>query len=181
MAMAYAAVGVHGVIIGHEFSRALLGERYGATLRRACTHRLAHRLAPDAAEFLLPSAAHARQVVELQPGRALFWGDDSPQLVAIPKVDVRDLEFAAQGRTPKPYAPWPAQLAATPTPAPAPPTSLDERIVDLLRGAGDQPDSEEIARRLSADVRQVRNALPRLVQIGSIQRHGPPRSYTYSR
>lgn len=183
MAMAYAAVGVHGVIIGHEFSRALLGEKYGATLRRACTHRIAHRLAPDAAEFLLPSAAYARQVVELQPGRALLWGDDSPQLIAVPKVAEADLEYAAQGRTPRPYAPWPAQLAAAPAPpapTPAPPASLDERIVDLLATGGGPLDGNTIAAQLGADLQQTRNALTRLSHAGRIARHGQPRSYSYS-
>lgn len=181
MAMAYAAVGVHAVIIGHEFSRSLLGERYGATLRRACTHRITHRLAPDAAEFLLPSPAYARQVVELQPGRALLWGEDSPQLISVPKVDARDLEFAALGRPQRPYAPWPAAApAVAPPPPPPPPQSLDERIVALLAAGGGPLDSNTIATQLGADLQQVRNALTRLAHGGRVSRHGLPRSYTYS-
>lgn len=184
MAMAYAAVGVHAIIIGHEFSRALLGERYGATLRRACTHRLAHRLAPDAAELLLPSAAYARQVVELQPGRALFWGEEAPTLIAVPKISRSDLIFAARGRSPRPYAPWPTAPTMTvppsPPPAPTPPASLDERIVAHLAQAGHALDGNAIATQLSADLAQVRNALTRLSLAGRVTRHGQPRSYTYA-
>ena len=184
MAMAYASVGVHAIIIGHEFSRALLGERYGATLRRACTHRIIHRLAPDAAEFLLPSAAYARQVVDLQPGRALLWGEDSPTLISIPKVGAPDFQFAAQGRPPRPYAPWPgralAVAAALPAPPPPPPASLDERIVALLAAHGQARDGNTIAAQLGADLQQVRNALTRLAHAGRISRQGLARSYTYA-
>lgn len=181
MAMAYSAVGVHGVVIGHEFSRSLLGERYGATLRRACTHRIAHRLAPDAAEFLLPSAAYARQVVELQPGRALFWGEESPLVISIPKVAPDDLAFAARGRTPQPYAPWPPQPPAGAVSAPPPPPpSLDDRIVALLATSGQRLDSNAISAQLGADLQQTRNALTRLTQANRIARHGQPRSYVYA-
>lgn len=180
MAMAYSAVGVHGIVVGHEFSRTLLGERFGATLRRSCTHRIAHRLAPDAAEFLLPSTAYARQVVELQPGRALFWGEDSPQLIHVPKVEASDLAFAARGRPPRPYAPWPAPpTVAVPPAPPPPPTTLSDRIVALLV-AGGQLDSGTIAAQLNADVVQVRNALLQLTATGRIARHGTARNYSYS-
>lgn len=181
MAMAYAAVGVHAVIIGHEFSRSLLGERYGATLRRACTHRIAHRLAPDAAELLLPSSAYARQVVELQPGRALFWGEDSPQLIRVPKVSADDLRFAARGRPSRPYAPWPAApaVAAPPPPLPAP-TTLADRIVALLAASGQQLDSGAIAAQLGADIVQVRNTLLQLTNARRITRHGNARNYAYT-
>lgn len=181
MAMAYSAVGVHGVIVGHEFSRSLLGDRYGATLRRACTHRIAHRLAPDAAEFLLPSVAYAQQVVSLQPGRALLWGEDSPQLIRVPKVESSDLSFAARGRLPRPYIPWPATAPAVVAPPPPPaPASLDDRIIALLAASGQQLDSNAIAAQLGADLQQVRNALTRLSQAGRIGRHGLKRNYMYS-
>lgn len=179
IAMAYAAVGIHGVIIGHEFSRSLLGERYGTTLRRACTHRIAHRLAPDAAEFLLPTPAYARQVIDLQPGRALFWGDDSPQLISIPRVSTADLEFAAQGRPPRPYAPRPPQIAVAPT-IPAPPRSLDDRIVELLAASAGPLDGNAIAAALGADLQQTRNALTRLTLAGRITRSGAARNYAYA-
>ncbi|MFV9506136.1 MAG: hypothetical protein AB4911_16415 [Oscillochloridaceae bacterium umkhey_bin13] len=191
MAMAYAAVGVHGIIIGHEFSRALLGERLGATLRRACTHRIAHRLTPDAAEFLLPAATFARQVVDLQPGRALLWGDDAPAVISVPKLSRADLVFAAQGRLPRPYQPSAPTLSTPSTPStpalhpapshpPAAPASLDERIVAHLAQQSQPLDSTSIATQLAADIQQVRNALTRLTQVGRIVRHGQPRSYTYS-
>lgn len=180
MAMAYAAVGVHAVVVGHEFSRALLGERYGATLRRACTHRIIHRLAPDAAEFLLPSGAYARQVVELSPGRGLYWGEDSPRLVAIPKVSEADLLFAARGRAPRPYTPWPAVPAVAMAAPATQPHSLDDRIVELLARSPQPLDGNAIAAQLNADLQQTRNALTRLTHRGRVVRHGSPRSFTYA-
>lgn len=178
MAMAYAAVGIHAVVVGHEFSRSMLGERYGATLRRACTHRILHRLAPDAAEFLLPSGAYARQVTDLTPGRALFWGEDSPRLVSVPKVTEQDLNFAAQGRPTRFYTPWaqtPPVMAAPPSP-----TSLDDRIIELLTRTAQPLDGNTIATQLTADLQQTRNALTRLTHGGRVVRHGSARSYTYA-
>lgn len=175
MAMLYAAVGVHGVIIGHDFSRSMLGDRYGALLRRACTHRIAHRLAPDAAELLVPSS-YAGQVVELRPGRALYWGEDSPLALDVPLIADADLTLAARGVAPKPYAPWaPRTIAQTPAEqiverAPSravpPTTNLDiqaaEFILDCLRGTRLELDVKEIARRTGLAESTVNSTLAQL-------------------
>lgn len=197
MAMLYAAVGVHGVIIGHDFSRSMLGDRYGALLRRACTHRIAHRLAPDAAELLVPSS-YTGQVVELRPGRALYWGEDSPQGVDVPLIADVDLALAARGVAPKPYAPWaPRTIAPTPPdqvvePATAAPSAkvvpqttqldlaADELILDVLRVARVELDADEIARRVALPVGTVRNRLAALRAEGDINHRKDGRRFVYS-
>jgi hypothetical protein len=60
MAMECAGVGVHGIIIGHDWNARLLSGDLGAALRRAITHRLICRSDAQNAEFLLPNAALAR-------------------------------------------------------------------------------------------------------------------------
>ena len=192
MAMAYAGVQVHGVIIGHDWSRAMLGGTYGATLRRAGTHRLVTRIAPDAAELLLPSAAHARQAADLTPGRALFWGDESPIPIDVPFVGAEDLAYAARGAPERPYTPrqlsGPAAMAQPALPAqPVPPTvkitepTIPEQIVFFLQAhPGTEFDSTTIARRLSLDSAAVQTALGRLAQDRTIARRGRARNYLYS-
>lgn len=119
MAMAYAVAGVHILIVMHDASRSMIGEKYGATLRRAATHQIVHAMAPDAAEFLLPSSAAARQVATLPPGQALYWGEDSPMKISIPWLRGEDLAYAAEGVAERPYAPRPRPRPLPPVPAPA--------------------------------------------------------------
>ncbi|MEN9935874.1 MAG: hypothetical protein RLZZ387_2453 [Chloroflexota bacterium] len=183
MAMAYAGVGVHAVIIGHDWSRAMLGGTYGATLRRAGTHRLVTRIAPDAAELLLPSPALARQAAGLAVGQALFWGDEAPVPVAVPLVGDADLEHAARGAPPRPYAP---RAALPPPPAPLPPTTplpeptLAERIVSALGArAGDWTSGRQIAGDLGTDADTVYAELSRLSAAGAVRQRGRKRSYEY--
>jgi hypothetical protein len=201
MAMAYAAVGVHGIIIGHDFSRNMLGDDYGATLRRACTHRIAHRMAPDAAELLVPSAAHARQVAELRPGRVLFWGDDSPELVNVPRVEEPDLVFAARGKAPKAYQTPQGRTTKAPAPpsaqvveaAPAPPahrsvpettrlaSSVDEWVLEYLQSEGGWHTADAIARGIGANPGTLKNKLKRLADAGNVRSRGPGRGpYEYA-
>jgi hypothetical protein len=193
MAMAYAAVGVHGIIIGHDWSRNMLGDEYGATLRRACTHRIVHKMAVDAAELIVPSTAQARQVAELRPGRVLFWGDDSPELISVPKIDEPDLVFAAGGKAPKPYphrqgaqraaAAPPAEEApgtqvVEPTPTPlraAPPTTqlpqptLDEQILEFLGTRGGWHTANTIAIALGGNPGSFKTKMSKLARAGQVR------------
>lgn len=123
MAMSHAGVGVHGLVVGHDFSRQAFGGQLGTTLRRSATHRVVTKIAADAAELILPSTADAQQAQSLRPGQAIFWGDEQAQLVSVPYIDQPDLEFAAGGAPPRPYTPPPPQLTAGPvlTPPPAAP------------------------------------------------------------
>jgi hypothetical protein len=91
MAMEYAGVGVHGIIIGHDWNARLLGGDLGAALRRAITHRLICRSDAQNAEFLLPNAALARQAASLSKGQALYWGTEAPAVVSIPRMGAEDL------------------------------------------------------------------------------------------
>lgn len=180
MAMAYAGVQVHGMIIGHDFSASLLGGALGTSLRRATTHRIVHKIAPDAAELILPSAAVARQAANLESGGAIYWGEGSPSVVAVPWIEGNDLIVAARGRPPKPYAPRP-QLAAAHAPPPIPPTArvapaarqpapptapmnitVPEQILDLLRARGYWMTASEIAAALQVDEHVIRTEIKEL-------------------
>lgn len=115
MAAEYAGVGVHGVLIAHDWSKASLGGDLGAALRRAITHRLIHRMDPGNTEFLLPGggAAQSRVINALERGRALFYGPDGGTLITVPWLAEDDGAYAAQGVAPRPYQPRP-QLPAAP-------------------------------------------------------------------
>lgn len=198
MAMEYAGVGVHGIIIGHDWNGRLLGGDLGAALRRAITHRLVCRSDSGNAEFLLPNAAIARQAAGLQKGQALYWGTDAPAVALIPRIAAEDLVYAAQGTPPRPYQPRAlaaAPAAAAPPLAPtqpiavraAPPTEhigVQTQIRDLLRARRGWLTSSEIAQALAIDVRVVRTELTPLVDSRSIsrrpaQRKGPEK-YEYA-
>jgi hypothetical protein len=202
MAMEYAGVGVHGIIIGHDWNGRLLGGDLGAALRRAITHRLVCRSDAGNAEFLLPNAALARQAAGLQKGQALYWGTESPAVVSIPRLGVEDLTYAAQGMPPKPYAPrvanTPVVAQAAPSipptvripPRAAPPTeqlpepTVPEQIVDLLAQRGTWLTSTEIASAIAIDLKVVQTELTPLVRRRMItrrpaERNGPER-YEYA-
>ncbi|MFN8504462.1 hypothetical protein [Kouleothrix sp.] len=106
MAAEYAGVGVHGVLIAHDWSKASLGGDLGAALRRAFTHRIIHRMDPGNVEFLLPrgSSAQARAVQGLDKGRALYAGPDGTVTVTVPLVGDDDAAYAAQDAPPAPHA-----------------------------------------------------------------------------
>ena len=201
MAMEYAGVGVHGIIIGHDWNGRLLGGDLGAALRRAITHRLVCRSDAQNAEFLLPNAALSRQAAGLSKGQALYWGTLAPAAVSIPRLGTEDLVYAAQGMAPRPYAPRlhappstsaPA-IGAVPTVPPLVPVSpterlpeptIPEQIVDLLVARGDWLTSTEIALSLGVDVKIVRNTLTPLERKRAIVRRETtrlvPEKYEYA-
>lgn len=191
MAMEYAGVGVHGIIIGHDWNGRLLGGDLGAALRRAITHRLVCRSDAGNAEFLLPNAALARQAAGLQKGQALYWGTESPAVVSIPRLGVEDLSYAAQGLPPRPYAPRVANTpvvtpAAPPIPptvrVPVPPTvplpepTVPEQIIALLARRSAWLTSTEIAQALAIDLKVVQTELTPLVRRRMITRRPAERS-----
>jgi hypothetical protein len=165
MAAEYAGVGVHGVLIAHDWSKASLGGDLGAAVRRAITHRLIHRMDAGNVEFLLPksSSAQARAVTNLDVGRALYWGLEGAQMVAVPWVGEDDARYAAQGAPERPYSPparKPAQLQAT---APTMPLTLtvQDQIVGVL-SARPWLSSTEIATALNIDVKVIRTEIASL-------------------
>jgi nucleoid-associated protein YgaU len=199
MAMEYAGVGVHGIIIGHDWNGWLLGGDLGAALRRAMTHRLICRSDAQNAEFLLPNAVLARQAASLTKGQALYWGGQAPALISIPRLGPEDLTYAAQGVAPRPYAPRltappsvsaptmpsaPVAVSAVPIwpPRPVPPTerlpepTIPEQIVDLLVARAEWLTSTEIALSLGMDVKIVRNMLTPLERKRAIVRRETTRS-----
>jgi hypothetical protein len=160
MAAEYAGVGVHGILIAHDWSKASLGGDLGAALRRAITHRLIHRMDAGNVEFLLPkgSSAQARAVTSLEVGRALYWGPEGAATVAIPWLGEDDARYAAQNVPERPYTPHaPAQL---PSLAPTMPLVLtvQEQIMQLLL-ARPWLTSTEIAAALSVDVKVIRTEI----------------------
>jgi len=193
MTMAYAGVQVHMLIIGHDFSAKLLGGSLGTSLRRATTHRIVHKIAADAAEMILPSAAWGRVAADLGTGSAVYWGEGSPLPLTVPWIQGEDLIVAARGRAPKPYAL--RQLPAAPAPVQqrvitsglpptqrvpsahlraAPPTApmvitIQEQIVDLLRITPDWLTSGDIAQALRAEPGTIANALTKLSRAKTIQ------------
>lgn len=190
MAAEYAGVGVHGVLIAHDWSKASLGGDLGAALRRTITHRLIHRMDPGNVEFLLPksNAAQARAVQGLDKGQALYFGPDGATSVAVPFVGDDDAAYAAQGTPPSPYAPRQTG-AAGPPPAPplapttrvpppraAPPTvpmgppTVPEQIADLLRGRTAWMTASEIAAQLGADLATVRTELSTMSGSGQLRK-----------
>lgn len=187
MATGYAGVHIHGLLIGHDWSSRMLGPTLGAVLRRATTHSIAHRLDEDAAEYLLPSGAIARQAEQLVPGQAIFFGDDSPVTVRVPWIAVEDLTYAAQGKTPKPYAPRPQLTAPAPTPAAPPqqpitqalaPQTIADLICQRLAYVPDQTVAE-LARDLGHDEQVIRNICKDLHEAGVLGRQQDRRSYRY--
>lgn len=182
MAIEYAGVGVHGIVISHDWSKASLGGELGAALRRAITHRLVHRSDLGNAEFLLPSGALARQVPTLPTGQTLYWGPEGGQVATVPGMRDEDMQLVAQGQPERPYQPWPPQRlqpaasgpasapAAPPAPAvarsipptePLPQPTVQEQIVDLLWARPWQT-SSVIAATLGVDLKVVQTELKAL-------------------
>jgi hypothetical protein len=207
MAMEYAGVGVHGIIIGHDWNARLLGGDLGAALRRAITHRLICRSDAQNAVFLLPNAALARQAASLAKGQALYSGSEAPALVSIPRLGTEDLIYAAQGVAPRPYVsrlptPAPASAPAMPSvpvalPAssvpprmpvpptePLPPPTVPEQIVDLLITRQEWLTSSEIAQALAIDLKVIQTELTPLSRQRAIRRRpvqrNVPEKYEYA-
>jgi len=159
MAAEYAGVGVHGLLIAHDWSKASLGGDLGAALRRAITHRLIHRMDAGNVEFLLPksSTAQSRAVTNLDVGRALYWGLEGAQMVAVPWVGEDDARYASGGTPERFYTPptkKPAQIQAV---APTMPLvmTVQDQIVGVLSS---RPwlSSTELAAALNIDVKVIR-------------------------
>lgn len=194
MAAEYAGVGVHGVLIAHDWSKASLGGDLGAALRRAFTHRIIHRMDPGNVEFLLPrgSSAQARTVQGLDKGQALYAGPDGTQTVTVPLVGDEDAAYAAQGAPVRPYAPRALPGAPAPrTAAPRPPTAplhlsggtvpptvplpeptVQEQILMLL-DARPWRTSTEIAAGLGVDKAVIQTELSTLWGKRALQRRRP--------
>lgn len=159
MAAEYAGVGVHGILIAHDWSKASLGGDLGAALRRAITHRLIHRMDAGNVEFLLPkgNTAQARAVTNLDVGRALYWGLEGAQMVAVPWVGDDDARYASGGTPERPYSPpakRPAQIAPT--------MPLVMTVQDQIAGVlNSRPwlSSTEIAAALNIDVKVIRTEI----------------------
>jgi hypothetical protein len=172
MAMEYAGVGVHGIIIGHDWNARLLGGDLGAALRRAIIHHLICRSDAQNVEFLLPNAALSRQAARNAKGQAQYWGSEAAALVSIPRLGTEDLIYAAQGVAPRPYAPRltaptsvsapaiasapiavPTSPVTPPRPLPLterlPEPTIQDQIVDLLSARADWLTSTEIGQALS--------------------------------
>jgi hypothetical protein len=177
MAIEYAGVGVHGMIISHDYSRAGLGSELGAALRRSFTHRIAKRMDAGNVEFLFPkgSATQARAVAGLETPQGVYHGPDGTQTVLVPWVSGEDALYAAQGTPPRPYAPRQQLISSAPQKAitsglpptiratpivrqPAPPTvpfayTIQEEILTLLSAQpGRYMTASEIAAALRIDL-----------------------------
>jgi hypothetical protein len=206
MAIEYPGVGVHGLIIGHDWSKSSLGGDLGAALRRAITHRLVHRMDEGNTEFLLPKppAALTRQIANLDKGHCIYHGPLGGMLSYVPKIGDDDVHFAAQGKAERPYQPWPQKWLSpappaapaqslTPTmpipaapPRPAPPTErlppppIPDQIVDLLAGESAWLISNEIAQALNIDLTVAQNALVDLHREQRVERRKRGRHYEYT-
>ena len=196
MAVEYAGVGVHGVLIAHDWSKSSLGNDLGAALRRALTHRIIHRMDPGNVEFLLPAsgASAARTVQGLAAGQVLYNGPDGTVTAMVPLVGDDDAAYAAQHAPERPKVLRSAQPSTAPLPAPTPagtqahllpdppaptPTeklpepTIQEQIVMLLDVVPWRT-SSEIAERLGVDVQVVRVELNKLWNRRSLSRREAP-------
>lgn len=206
MAMEYAGVGVHGIIIGHDWTRSLLGGDLGAALRRAVTHRIVCRCDAGNAEFLLPNAALSRQAAGLQKGQALYWGTDAPAIVAVPWLAEEDMAYAGLGQPQRLYQPRArsaaggaapqlaptiraSQLPVAEPPRAAPPTqpislTVSDQVVMLLQARQEWLTASEIASLLKMDVKVIRTEITPLVDQKKIDRRsagkGRKEKYEYS-
>ena len=92
----HAGVNVHALIIGHDWSASCLGKERGAAFRRITTHRIAHRLDAQGAQFLLPSGM-GKLAEGLTVGQALYVDETAePILVDAPLLHDEDLRYAAE-------------------------------------------------------------------------------------
>ena len=92
----HAGVNVHALIIGHDWSASCLGKERGAAFRRITTHRIAHRLDAQGAQFLLPSGM-GKTAEGLTVGQAIFVDETGePILVDCPLLHDEDLRYAAE-------------------------------------------------------------------------------------
>ena len=137
-----------------------------------------HRSKPSAAELLLPGAYYARQAATLADGEAmLFGGGGEARQTVVPELSQADLRYAAGGKPPAPYAPGRTprsgprrsrrpsasrRRARSRSTTPIRPPTIEEQIVELLRGRRDWLISAEIADALGV---QKSTTLARLTEL----------------
>jgi len=91
-----AGVNVHCFVIGHDWGASCLGKERGAAFRRITTHRIAHRLDAQGAQFLLPSGM-GKMAEGLPTGRAVYVDDNGePVIVDCPFMRDEDIDWAAE-------------------------------------------------------------------------------------
>lgn len=91
-----AGVNIHTFLIGHDWGAACLGKERGAALRRITTHRIAHKLDAQGAQFLLP-AGMGRMAEQLPLGQAVYVDDTGePVVVDCPFMRDEDIEWVAE-------------------------------------------------------------------------------------
>lgn len=194
MAVEYAGVHVHGMIISHDYSKASLGGDLGAALRRSFTHRSVLRMDAANAEFLLPPGQTAilKQVPTLEKGQLMYWSPEGPALAAFPKFFDEDMIYAAQGKAPRPYQAWTeVEIAACNKPllgvkAPdtASPAAQPTQKQLVLRYLTAESPKKFTAAELAAALNIGKSVMLKLVNEMSdddlIDREGTPRNYQYS-
>ena len=197
MGMAYRSAGIIIIPIGHIWKSALLGgAQLGAVLRQVATHTIVHRLAPDAAELLLPIGSDINPAT-LPSGVALVTGPDGIYRVTVPWISLDDMAYASAAATQQgaPALPplattWHAPAPAAPPPAPPPAAApaaetarldprLDEQILDLLAQSSEL-DAAEIAEGVGANPGTVRNRLAALKADGLLATRTDRRRFVYS-
>ena len=133
----HAGVNVHALIIGHDWSASCLGKERGAAFRRITTHRIAHRLDAQGAQFLLPSGM-GKMAEGLTVGQALFVDESGdPILCDCPLLHDEDLRYAAEhsGRY---IGTHQGAAGTTPEPPLEPPSEPPaERVVPAQQDAAD--------------------------------------------
>lgn len=95
IAIEYAGVNIHGVLIGHDWSSSSVGKERGAAIRRVTTHRIAHTLDRQGAQFLLPTGTGSK-AEGLPKGQAVYV-DENAQTVVVdcPFMTDEDVQWAA--------------------------------------------------------------------------------------
>lgn len=93
----YAGVNIHGIINAHDWSAPVIGKERGAVYRRVTTHRLAHKMDAQGAEFLLPRS-YGRMAEALKVGEAVYVDDDGPVIVRAPHITTADIAYAAANK-----------------------------------------------------------------------------------
>lgn len=93
----YAGVNIHGIINAHDWSAPVIGKERGAVYRRVTTHRLAHKMDAQGAEFLLPRT-YGRMAEGLRIGEAVYVDDDGPVIISAPHITTADVTYAAANK-----------------------------------------------------------------------------------
>lgn len=167
IAIEYAGVNIHGIIIGQGWAGNMVGKERGASQRRAMTHRMIHPCDPAEAAFLLPSG-YQKMVTDIRKGQAIYFADEAPSVLAVPFFGPDEVSYAAQ-HIPAHLAP----LAVPDAPAPVDPRDAAKaaRLAQLeharqMAAAG----SEDVRRAIAADLARA-GFSTRAMQYGSMLRN----------